>query len=75
MTNKTFLTTRPTLASFLIERGYQYRVTANPFTPGLHAWEFPITADLVSDTDSYYREIGKPLPRVLATYGKEGKEQ
>ena len=47
MEDKTFLCTRPKLASKLMAAGYKGRQTVNPWSPERTAWEFDKTPEMM----------------------------
>jgi hypothetical protein len=57
-----YFCTRPQLAEKLIRRGFKPEYTVNPWSPDRAAWRFDITPELATFVESFYREIGKPLP-------------
>ena len=62
---KTFLCTRPQLATLLIEAGFQYEQKPNPFDRNMTAWVFPISEDLARIVSDFYTEIGRPVPATI----------
>ena len=62
---KTYLCTRASLASILLDSGEEGHVVANPFNTSLMAWQFKITPTLVQTVSSFYQDIGKPIPSSL----------
>lgn len=66
---KEFLVTRGQLAVSLIEAGGKYRLTKNPVRPDFVAWMFQLDDTTRKVAVEFYREIGKPIPRVLMTGG------
>ena len=59
------LTTRPRLATALMEAGIEGRPTLNPFDPQKRAWLFPVSPEMIRITRAFYDSIGKPLPMDL----------
>lgn len=66
---KEFLVTRSQLAVSLIEAGGKYRLTKSPYRPDYVAWWFELNDTTRKVAVEFYREIGKPIPRVLQTGG------
>ena len=66
---KELLVIRGQLAVSLIEAGIKYRVTKNPINPNYVAWMFELNDTTRQIAADFYREIGKPLPRVLKIGG------
>lgn len=74
-TNRSYLCTRPRLASMLISAGIPTRKIDNPFSEeGMHqkAWDTELNDKSVQIIVGYYAEAGKPLPASVAAYMKEG---
>ena len=67
---KEFLVTRGQLAVLLIEAGGKYRLTKNPVNPTFVAWMFELNDSTRKIAVDFYREIGKPIPRVLRMGGE-----
>ena len=66
---KEFLVTRGQLAVLLIEAGGKYRLTQNPVRPDYIAWMFELNDTTRKIAVDFYRQIGKPIPRVLRIGG------
>lgn len=54
---KTELITRPRLASFLMQRGFEGVRTINPFNPKRVAWEFESTPSMLSARQEYFNKL------------------
>ena len=65
MKEKTYLCTRPRLASELIQAGQTATVTVNPWKPERTAWVFPITPELCSIVTAFFVSLGKPIPATI----------
>ena len=65
MPQKHYFCTRPSLASILLDAGFQGRQTANPYHPERPAWSFDLSTSLAFTVAEYYQEIGKAAPKVI----------
>ena len=66
---KEFLVTRSQLAVSLIEAGGKYRLTKSPYRSDYVAWMFELNDTTRQVAVDFYREIGKPIPRILRMGG------
>lgn len=57
-----YFCTRPHLAEKLIRRGFKPERTINPWSPERAAWRFDVTPELATFVETFYKELGKPLP-------------
>jgi hypothetical protein len=68
---KTFLCTRPQLATILIESGFQYEQKPNPFNNQMTAWIFPINPELVGIVKDFYASIQRPVPAKIKDWSQD----
>lgn len=54
---KEFFCTRPTLASYLLEKGFTARRTVNPYDTKRPAWVFAESPELLKIVDGYYAKV------------------
>ena len=57
---KTYFTTRPKLASYLLLKGFNGEITLNPYDTKRPAWLFVKTDELMQSVNAYFRKEDKP---------------
>lgn len=57
---KKFFTTRPRLASYLLQAGFEGEVTLNPYDTKRPAWLFDKTDELLKCVENYFMKEDKP---------------
>lgn len=63
----TLLTTRPSLATELLQNGCKAKATVNPYDSDKTAWTFLVTARTMELVEKYYRERHIKLPTSYKT--------
>ena len=63
---RTFLVTRPRIASELIKHGLEFEIISHPWKPNLTAWVFDLTDDDNAQlVESVYSMFGLNPPRIF----------
>ena len=57
---KTYFTTRPKLASYLLRQGFNGEITLNPYDTKRPAWLFVKTDELLKSVHVYFGKEDKP---------------
>lgn len=69
MTDTTeFFTTRPRLATLLIEKGFPAEIRPNPWNSARKAWVFQLSRDLAVTVFEYYTELEQRVPAIIEKY-------
>lgn len=57
---KFYFTTRPKLASYLLQKGFKGEITLNPYDTKRPAWLFVKSDELLKRVNSYFGKEDKP---------------
>ena len=71
---KTYLTTRPRVATAAANKGFIVRQCFNPFEPSKKAWEIDLTPESARMIAEFFRgQLDKPVPSIVQAYLDEVK--